>query len=71
MTYLSFLKRNYNESEKIRFYSMSKKLITIKYFLEKDSPNKYNKLKSFLLKEGIFNKALIILLNLLKMKNRQ
>ena len=56
MTYLSFLKRNYNESEKIRFYSMSKKLITIKYFLEKDSPNKYNKLKSFLLKEGIFNK---------------
>ena len=56
MTYLSFLKKNYNESEKIRFYSMSKKLYVLKYFLEKDPSKKYKTLKSFLLKEGIFNK---------------
>ena len=56
MTYLSFLKKNYNESEKIRFYSMLKKLNTIKYFLENDPSNKYKTLKTFLLKEGIFNK---------------
>ena len=56
MTYLSFLKKNYNESEKIRFYSMSKKLFVLKYFLEKDPSKKYKTLKSFLLKEGIFNK---------------
>ena len=56
MTYLSFLKKNYNESEKIRFYSMSKKLFVLKYFLEKDPSTKYKTLKSFLLKEGIFNK---------------
>ena len=56
MTYLSFLKKNYNESEKIRFYSMSKKLFVLKYYLEKDPSKKYKTLKSFLLKEGIFNK---------------
>jgi hypothetical protein len=56
LEYLSFQNNNFNESEKIRFYSMTKKLLSIKYFLEKDPSNKYKTLKSFLLKEGIFNK---------------
>ena len=58
MTYLSFLKKNFNESEKIRFYSMLKKLSSIKYFLEleQNSNNKNKIIKSFLLKEGILNK---------------
>lgn len=56
LEYLSFQNNNFNESEKIRFYSMTKKLLSIKYFLEQDPSNKYKTLKSFLLKEGIFNK---------------
>ena len=58
MTYLSFLNKNFNESEKIRFYSMLKKLSSIKYFLEleQNSNNKNKIIKSFLLKEGILNK---------------
>ena len=58
MTYLSFLKKNFNESEKIRFYSMLKKLSSIKYLLEleQNSNNKNKIIKSFLLKEGILNK---------------
>ena len=58
MTYLSFLNKNFNESEKIRFYSMLKKLSSIKYLLEleQNSNNKNKIIKSFLLKEGILNK---------------
>jgi len=58
MTYLSFLKKNFNESEKIRFYSMLKKLSSINYLLEleQNSNNKNKIIKSFLLKEGILNK---------------
>ena len=61
MTYLSFLNKNFNESEKIRFYSMLKKLSSIKYFLEleQNSNNKNKIIKSFLLKEGILNKKYI------------
>ena len=55
MTYLSFINKNFNESEKIRFYSMLKKLSSIKYLLEleQNSNNKNKIIKSFLLKEGI------------------
>ena len=58
MTYLSFLNKNFNESEKIRFYSMLKKLSSINYLLEleQNSNNKNKIIKSFLLKEGILNK---------------
>ena len=58
MTYLSFINKNFNESEKIRFYSMLKKLSSIKYLLEleQNSNNKNKIIKSFLLKEGILNK---------------
>ena len=58
MTYISFLNKNFNESEKIRFYSMLKKLSSIKYLLEleQNSNNKNKIIKSFLLKEGILNK---------------
>ena len=58
MTYLSFLNKNFNESEKIRFYSMLKKLSSIKYLLELEQNinNKNKIIKSFLLKEGILNK---------------
>ena len=62
MTYLSFLNKNFNESEKIRFYSMLKKLSSIKYLLEleQNSNNKNKIIKSFLLKEGILNKKYLI-----------
>lgn len=56
MIYLSYLKNDFNESEKIRFYSMMKKLSTMKYILEIDPNNKYNIIKNVLLKEGIFDK---------------
>ena len=56
MIYLSYLKNDFNESEKIRFYSMMKKLSTMKYILEIDPNNKYNIIKNLLLKEGIFDK---------------
>jgi hypothetical protein len=58
MTYLSFINKNFNESEKIRFYSMLKKLSSIKYLLEleQNSNNKNKIIKSFLLNEGILNK---------------
>jgi len=56
MIYLSYLKNDFNESEKIRFYSMMKKLSTMKYILEIDPNNKYNIIKNILLKEGIFDK---------------
>ena len=58
MTYLSFLNKNFNESEKIRFYSMLKKLSSIKYLLEleQNSNNKNKIINSFLLKGGILNK---------------
>ena len=54
--YLSFLKKNFNESEKIRYYSMLKKLSTLKYILEIEPNNKFKILQNFLLKEGILNK---------------
>ena len=56
MIYLSYINNDYNESEKIRFYSMMKKLSMLKYILEME-PNKKNKIiKNFLLKEGILDK---------------
>ena len=56
MIYLSYFQNNFNESEKIRFYSMMKKLSTMKYILEIVPNNKNKIIKNFLLKEGIFDK---------------
>ena len=56
MIYLSYFQNNFNESEKIRFYSMMKKLSTLKYILELEPKNKNTIIKNFLLKEGIFDK---------------
>lgn len=56
MFYLSYLKNHFNESEKMRFYSMMNKLSMIKYILEKEFENKFELIKNFLLKEGITEK---------------
>ena len=72
--YLSFLKKNFNESEKIRYYSMLKKLSTLKYILEIEPNNKFKILRYFLLKEGILNKKYLkeeCLNNLIKFIKRK
>ena len=72
--YLSLLKKNFNESEKIRYYSMLKKLSTLKFILEIEPNNKFKILKNFLIKEGIINKKYLkeeCLNNLIKFIKRK
>ena len=76
MIYLSYFQNNFNESEKIRFYSMMKKLSTMKYILEIVPNNKNKIIKNFLLKKEYSIKnilmkiIIIILLNSLKIKKQ-
>ena len=72
--YLSLLKKNFNESEKIRYYSMLKKLSTLKFILEIEPNNQFKILKNFLIKEGIINKKYLkeeCLNNLIKFIKRK
>ena len=56
IVFLSYFKNDFNESEKIRFYSMMKKLSAIKFILEAEPNNNYKIIKNLLLREGINDK---------------
>lgn len=56
MIYLSNLRKDLNESEKIRFYYMMTKLTKLKNILESEPNNQTKIIKKLLISEGILDK---------------
>lgn len=55
--YISFINKDFINSEKIRFYNMMERLSIIKLFIESNPNNELEVLKKCLINMGIFNKS--------------
>lgn len=54
--YISCIKQDFINSEKIRFYNMMKRLAQVKIYIESDPKNEFSIIKTFFLNIGLFDK---------------